>query len=278
MITALPGVAWGAACSKANLTRCLDSACAINVSSNPAARCQYCGTASAGEPPKAGAMRSVSVGASSKNTISDKELKSAPSDPGERYAWASAQCIKKLPDCTPDDIEDTYDSLIEQSCKAAGISSQMAALQEAARKTKSKSACDSEIRACVVDASRCSGDYRNCENQTEFDRILSECGVAATGCDQYIAAIRIDLTTARDAAIKGADEALAALVASYQSARERKLTAARATCKDNSGREDCIATVCERSMPNKCAIGHESEKAAATQLCKFYDTACATLR
>ena len=47
------------ACSVANLTRCLDSVCAINVSSNPAARCQYCGTTDAGTPTNT--VRSVSV-------------------------------------------------------------------------------------------------------------------------------------------------------------------------------------------------------------------------
>ena len=63
-------------CSRANLTRCLDSVCAINISSNPAARCQYCGSVGAGTPPNT-KMKSVSVGASAKYNISDKELKKA---------------------------------------------------------------------------------------------------------------------------------------------------------------------------------------------------------
>ena len=68
-----PSFVYGA-CSVANLTRCLDSACAINIGANPAARCQYCGSESAGEPEKSTAMKSISAGASAKYNISDKEL------------------------------------------------------------------------------------------------------------------------------------------------------------------------------------------------------------
>ena len=112
------------ACSRANLTRCLDSACAINMSSNPSARCQYCGTATAGKPSSKKEMRSVSVGASAKYNISEKELKKAPSDPGERYSWATKLCLQKVSGCNAEDVSDTYDPLIEQSCKAAGVSAQ----------------------------------------------------------------------------------------------------------------------------------------------------------
>ena len=95
-----------AVCSRANLTRCLDSVCAINVSTNPAARCQYCGTTNAGEPPTKNGIKSVSVGASTRFNISDKELKSAPNDPGQRYVWATTKCIERVTDCTPDDVSD----------------------------------------------------------------------------------------------------------------------------------------------------------------------------
>lgn len=273
----LPIAGHAASCSRANLTRCLDSACAINVSSNPAARCQYCGTSDAGLPTTGNAMRSVSVGTSSKNTLSDKELRSAPDDPGERYAWATRECIKKLPDCTSDDVEDTYDTLIEQSCRAAGINAQMAALFEAARKTKTSATCTTEVKACVIADTRCAADYHACKDDADFDKFLSECGVAATGCDPYLAAIRTDLMTARDNTFKNADAALAQMVAAYQAARAGRLDAARATCVDNAGRAACIAVICARSMANKCAPGYESETSMATQLCKFYDTACDTL-
>lgn len=276
-IIALPAAARAASCSKANLTRCLDSACAINVSANAAARCQYCGTSNAGVPPAETGMKSVSVGASSKNTLSAKELKSAPDDPGERYAWASAECLKKLTDCTPDDIEETYDTLIEQSCRAAGINEQMAALQAAARKTKSSSACSTEVRACLVSAKRCGSDYSACKDDVDFDRNFSECSVEATGCSSFLADIRTNLASARDSAIKNADAAVEQLAAAYQTARANKLESVRNSCRNNSGREQCIETVCQRSMANHCAAGYESEKSMATLLCKFYDVACATV-
>ena len=75
-----PTLVYGA-CSVANLTRCLDSVCAINIGANPAARCQYCGSSNAGEPTKSAGMKSISAGASAKYVISDKELKSAPTEP-----------------------------------------------------------------------------------------------------------------------------------------------------------------------------------------------------
>ena len=68
----VPNTMFGA-CSVANLTRCLDSACAINIGANPAARCQYCGDSSAGTPTQSTAMKSISAGASAKYNISDKE-------------------------------------------------------------------------------------------------------------------------------------------------------------------------------------------------------------
>ena len=265
------------ACSHANLTRCLDSVCAINISSNPAARCQYCGTADAGTPSK-NAMRSVSVGQSAKYTLTDKELKSAPSEPGERYVWATSECLKKVSGCTPDDVESVYDTLIEQSCKAAGISAGFASAREKMNQTKTKSSCKTDITSCIVGANRCGPDYAICEQDENFNKFFASCGVEATGCDEYIDEIRNDLILARNEAIKNADTALETIVKSYQDAREKKLNAAKDNCKDNNGRDACIATVCERSMANKCAAGFEYEKSMATQLCKFYELACAVLK
>ena len=263
-------------CSRANLTRCLDSACAINISSNPSARCQYCGTSSAGTPPTS-KMRSVTAGASAKYNISDNELKKAPTDPGERYTWATKECIKKVANCTPDDVSEIYDPLIEQSCTAAGVSAQMKTLQQAATKTKSATSCKSEIRACIIDDTRCMSDFRNCESDADFDKFFSACGVENTGCDEHIAEIRATLISDRDSAIKNADAILAQIVSGYQNARTQRLNSIKTGCADNSARDNCIATVCANNMPNKCAPDFESEKSAALQLCKFYDTACATI-
>lgn len=276
---AAPGIAAAATCSQMNLTRCLDSVCAINVSSNPAARCQYCGTSSAGEPPsERGGMRSLSLGSSARYTISEDELEDAPTDPGQRYAWATVQCIKKIDGCTADDVSDIYDELIEQSCRAAGISAQMSATIADANTTKaSLPSCQTSIRACMIDTKRCGPDWRACESSAAFDEFFSTCSIEATGCTEYIADIRTTLTNARDTAIKNADTLLANIVAGYQSAREQKLISAQNACRDNSARNTCVDTICERSMPNKCATGFESERATATLLCEFYDLACAVL-
>ena len=269
-----PAVASAATCSVANLTRCLDSVCAINVSSNPAARCQYCGTSSAGTPPTKTGMRSLSLGASARYTLSEDELEDAPTDPGQRYAWATAQCIKKIDGCTPDDVSDAYDELIEQSCRAAGVSAQLATTLSERAQTVSQSTCMTNIRACMVAANRCGPDYSACENDSDFDRFFAACSVEATGCDDYVSDIRTDLIAARDSAIESADTMLATIVKNYQTARAQKLTSAQDGCKNDSARNECIETVCERNMPNKCGDGYESERASATQLCEFYDIAC----
>ena len=282
VMSVCPAIAGAATCSVANLTRCLDSVCAINVTSNPAARCQYCGTSSAGTPPTQNAMRSLSLGASARYTISADELEDAPTDPGQRYAWATRQCIAKIDGCTPDDVSDTYDELIEQSCRAAGVSAQLVAtLSERAQET-SLSACQSNITLCMVSETRCGADYRACENDTEFNEFFSQCSVQATGCDDYLSDIRTELASARDLAIEAADTMLASIVANYQQARDQKLMDAKNACTDNAAYNACIENVCETKMPNKCAGTSDSrnddnERASAVALCEFYNTACATL-
>ncbi|MBQ8255697.1 MAG: hypothetical protein IJY99_01895 [Alphaproteobacteria bacterium] len=263
-------------CSHANLTRCLDSACAINLSTNPAARCQYCGTSSAGEPVKS-KMRSVSAGASAKYNISEKDLKKAPTDPGKRYAWATEQCIKKIAGCTPDDVSEAYDSLIEQSCTAAGVSAKMAAAQEKVGKKKTQTSCKTDIRACVVAQNRCTSDFRACEADADFDKFFSACGVEVSGCDEYISAIRSELISDRNNAIKNADVILAQIAESYAKARDQKLATTKNSCKNNSGYTSCVETVCANNMPNKCGDGFQGEKTMAGQLCRFHEIACATI-
>ena len=271
-----PGLAH-AACSRANLTRCLDSACAINISTNPAARCQYCGTANAGTPADDG-MRSVSVGTSTRYNISAKELKSAPTDPGKRYAWATTKCIALVSGCTADDVSDVYDSLIEQSCTAAGINAQMSSLQSQVAKSKTQSACSAEISTCIMSDTKCTTNFASCKDDTDFNKFFSACASDATGCDSYVSAIRSELVSSRDSMIKNADAIVESIVKSYADARDKRIAAAKATCTNNAGRESCISKMCDERMPNKCAAGFNDEKSMATQLCKFYDTACATLK
>lgn len=273
----VPHFAFGA-CSTANLTRCLDSVCAINIGANPAARCQYCGSASAGTPSTAGVMKTVTAGSASKYTISDKELKKAPTDPGQRYIWATEQCLNKLKDCTGEDVSDNYDSLIEQSCKAAGISADMATLAKKVTQEKKQPACSAEINSCLIADKRCLADYRNCESDADFDKYFSECSIAATGCDSYISTIRSSLISARDAAIKNSALALQNIVNAYQTARKQKLASTQQSCKDKSGKQNCVKIVCANNMKHECGDGYEYETTLAEQLCAFYDVACGRLK
>ena len=270
-----PGLAFGA-CSRNNLTKCLDSVCAINFGMNPAARCQYCGSASAGEPVSNG-MKSVGAGAS-KYELTDKELKKAPTDPGERYVWATNQCLKKVDGCDADDVTDTYDSLIEQSCKAAGISAAMVNLAQKVNTAKSQSTCSTDISSCLINEKRCGAGYTKCKDEADFDKYFSDCGVLSTGCEQYLTQIRSKLFASRNDAIKNADQVLKNIVAAYQKNRQQKYDNTRQSCKDGEAKQQCIAQVCNNNMRHKCELGFEYEETLAGQLCKFYDVACERLK
>lgn len=277
ILVAVPTFAFGA-CSVANLTRCLDSACAININANPAARCQYCGSASAGEPTKSTAMKSISAGTSAKYNISDKDLKKAPTDPGERYVWATKICLTKVTGCTTDDVSENYDPLIEKSCTAAGISAQMANLSQKANKQKNQSECSTEISACVINNQHCLADYTKCESDADFDKHFSECAVAAIGCDSFTKEIRSKLFANRNNAIKMNDEILEKIVLAYQTARETKLKSTQLSCTNDAAHKQCVATVCNNNMPHKCDGKYNYEEGLATQLCEFYKIACSRLK
>ena len=278
MVALIPGISGAAtSCSRANLTRCLDSVCAINISSNPAARCQYCGTPSAGAP-ESGGMRSVSVGASAKYNVSEKDLKKAPTVPSERYEWAAKQCVKKVSGCTVDDVADVYDGLIEQSCKAAGIASEFKTLAKSAADERSASSCKAAVTACVALDNRCAADFSNCSSDVDFDKFFAACGVEEVGCDEFLSDIRNELIASRDAVQKNSEALIDNIVAAYQNARVNLLAKVKNQCADNSAHDACVETVCATNMINKCAAGFESERAMAEQMCKFYEVACATLK
>ena len=265
-----------AVCSVANLTRCLDSVCAINIGANPAARCQYCGTSSAGNPDKSTTMKTISAGTSSKYTISDKELKTAPADAGERYVWGTKLCLEKLPECSTEDVSENYDSLIEQSCTAAGISAEMANLASKSNKTKNQNSCSQEMEVCIVNSARCTADYRNCKSESDFDKYFSECSIASQGCDSFLSDIRNNLISAREKAIANADKILKNIVTYYQNAREQRLKSTQTACKNNKAKQECVERVCKNNMRNKCQEKKESN--IANELCKFYDIACERLK
>lgn len=261
-------------CSKTNLTRCLDSACAINIGINPSARCQYCGTSAAGVPPAQKGLTNVTAGQSTKYALSDKELKVAPSDPGKRYVWASTECIKKLPDCTPDDISDTYDKLIEQSCRAAGASIKTAGAVASFNTTPTQKTCNESLTICIT--KKCGASYDLCQSDSDFDKFISECAVDAKGCDEYIAEFRTGATNDRKAEYERRENVIQTLVQDIQTTRADTLAVARAECTNDAKYKSCMTGMCENHMANKC--NNKTEKAMAELLCKYYKTACAALK
>ena len=275
-IIALPHITWAAPCSRINLTKCLDSACAINLSSNPAARCQYCGTADAGLP-TANAMKSVTTGASSKNTISAKELKNAPTDPGERYVWATKACLAKVQNCTAEDVTETYDPLIEKSCTAAGISNDMATLQKkAAKSEKSKTVCTNEISVCITKPEKCDSDFSKCADDAQFNNFFATCAAQASGCTNSIDAARDTIATNRTSTLNATSSNLEAIIASYQNARSQKMASIKTNCQDNTDFDNCVKNACASHTNNNC--GSEAEQTIANNLCQFYKTACTKVK
>jgi len=271
----LPTVAVAAPCSRINLTKCLDSACAINLSSNPGARCQYCGTADAGTP--AAGLKSISAGASSKNTISAKELKTAPTDPGERYVWATKKCLDIVQNCTTDDVEEAYDPLIEKSCTAAGISSDMARLsKKATTNKKTKTSCSDEISVCLTAADKCDTNYSKCADESAFNNFFASCSAKATGCTSFVANIRTELDTARKSSVSGASKNIDNIVAAHKAERENKVASIKNNCKSNANFNTCVKTVCKNNTANNC--GTAAEKTIANSLCEFHKTACTKVK
>lgn len=269
------GIAAAAPCSRINLTKCLDSACAINIAANPAARCQYCGTADAGEPVTS-AMKSITAGSASKVTISDKELKKAPTDPGERYVWATKLCLTKVQNCTTDDVDEAYDPLIEKSCTAAGVASNMANLQKkAATNKRTEATCTNDVSKCVTASNRCDSDFSKCDDKM-FDGLIATCLTQATGCTDFAAKVRNTISKNRTKAITSAKDNLDAVVASRKNARAQKLESVQSGCKNDADYEKCFNTACANNTNNNCETG--AEKTIANSLCQYYKTACTKIK
>lgn len=251
-------------CSQTNMTRCLDSVCAINIGMNPAARCQYCGTSSAGTPPAQKGLKTITAGQSSKYALSAKELAVAPSDPGKRYIWATTECIKKVGNCTTDDVSNIYDKLIEQSCKAAGVSMQTARAIANNNQKPTKSACETRINICAT--GKCGTNFENCADSADMDRVVAECAADATGCDEYIASIKTEFIAMRDKALDTRETAVQSLAQSYQKNRENKLASITTGCKDGTQKRQCV-------QKYEAALGQN----AANLACEFYAVACAKM-
>ena len=270
------GAATKSKCSLANLNRCMDSVCAINSGVNPSARCQYCGTSNAGTPPTQKGLTNVTAGQSTKYAISARDLESAPSDPEKRYNWATNECIKKLPDCTAQDVSESYDKLIEQSCRAAGVTAQIARTSAEIKQKPTKQKCTTSLTTCTN--KKCGTDFASCATDVELDRAVAECAVDATGCDEYIAEFRENMRTTRNSLNDAREDALRAIVTKHQDARTGEVETALQKCKNNSASDTCVKQTCTK-LTGKCeGTDAETETAMAKQFCKFYDTACTVLK
>ncbi|MDR3208777.1 MAG: hypothetical protein LBT45_02920 [Rickettsiales bacterium] len=275
---------FAAKCKVSDLQKCLDSACHDDMDSG--SRCYNCGTSLAKRPEKqkyalgdTPEMKSLSVGKSSKNTISDKDLKKAPSDPGERYKWATAECVKKLKDCSPEDATENYDKLIDQSCKIAlGDSDYESSMKKAAVK-KTSDQCNAELSLCLLSAGKCDGNMLKCEEDDEFNRNFSACAVEAAGCGEFVTALRDKMKKQRDDMVAKRESRLSDLVKLRRMEREEKLAAASRIC--NGGKDACILEMCG-NLPNGLdengLCGDGEEKIMSATLCKFVDIACDRLK
>ena len=251
-------------CSQTNMMRCLDSVCAINIGMNPAARCQYCGTSLAGTPTAQKGLKNVSVGQSSKYAFTDKELAVAPSDPGKRYIWATGECIKKVGNCTTDDVSNIYDKLIEQSCKAAGINMQTdRAIVNMASKP-SQTLCTRLLEAGIE--AKCGTQFDNCNEDSDIDRIVSECITQASGCAEYAPSIKSEYKAKRAKTFESRENALQQIVQDYQNGRQNTWDKTVADCKNDTAEKSCHAKYQD-------AFGTK----IATLICEYYKRACNTI-
>ena len=270
---------WAAMCRISDLQKCLDSVCAQNA--DPSERCYACGTSAAVRPTSsAPVMQSLALGTSSKNTLSASELKNAPVDPGERYQWATSECLKKLKDCTAENVTNNYDKLIEQSCKVALGDAEYAASMKKSSVKKTSNQCNSEISRCLLGSARCDSNMLKCQVDAEFDRNFSACMAEVSGCDEFLQDLRSTMLNSRNRMISEKDSRITDLIKLKQLEREEKMASARRLCT-SGGKADCILEICG-NMPigldedGKCS--NQNERQWATSLCKFVDIACDRLK
>lgn len=279
------GGAFAASCRVSDLQACLDSAC--NESLEQTSRCYLCGTSMAKKPiadayalGDTPIMQSLAVGLSSKNTLSEKELKSAPLDPGKRYQWATKECLVKLKDCSTDDIADNYDKLIEQACKVALGDAEYATAMKKSQEKKTMEQCNAELSLCLLSESKCDGNMLLCETDNDFDRNFSACMVEASGCGEFMATLRGNMAKSRDDMVGRKDEQLSDLVKLRQMERQEKLEAAKRVCTVE-GKNACVVEMCGNfpiGLDENGLCSDNEEKILATTLCKFVDTACNKLK
>ena len=278
-----------AACRVSDLLQCLDSVCAENVDMEPGARCYSCGTSAAKRPEKTEyklggdtpGMQSLAVGRSSRNTISDKELKNAPKDPGDRYKWATVECAKKVNSCTADDVSDNYDKLIDASCKIALGESEYAAVMKNAKDSKKTAPqCESELSACLLAPTKCDATMLKCELDADFNRLFAVCMSEASGCGDFTTTMRDNIKKQRDDMVAKKNNRINELIQLKKMERQEELESANRLCSAG-GKESCIIDMCANlptglNSNKQCADADERMWAAS--LCKFVDTACNRLK
>ena len=276
-----------ARCRVQDLLQCLDSVCAPNIGTSPGARCYTCGTAAAPRPAtpdhgmgEAMGMQALALGTSSRNAVPERELRSAPTDPGERYQWATRQCIQRVSTCSAYDVEEHYDPLIQQSCRIAMGDAEFLAQMERARERRTEEECTSEFNLCLLDSGRCGGDMLACETGEDFNRNFSACMVEVTGCDDFSTTLRTAMLAARDRMIATRDSRLEDLVALRRMERENRREMADRMCLPG-GMAGCVAEMCG-NLPTGLDDGgyctDQNERMWSTNLCRFLETACARLR
>jgi len=285
-----------AACSIANLTKCIDSACDTAPEYGAASRCIICGTTAAATANPALAnykyggavtgLTALAIGYSSSTVL---DTKNAPTDPGKRYAWAAQQCIGKNAGCTADDVAKNYDKLIDQSCRAALSEKEYeSTFAQWKSNQKSESVCRADIQNCMTATTRCGMNFVNCEADTDLDRTFASCAIE-TSCNNLgtdfstgvgvdpTAAIKATMVAARDAYFSARTELLKSTVAAHQAARAKRIATARAGCTDGSLKDACVATVCGYISNNNCD-GNAEKKSIAYTVCGYIDVACSRIK
>ena len=213
----------------------------------------------------------VTAGTASKNTISAKELRQAPNDPGERYVWATRLCLNKIPNCTAEDVSEAYDGLIEKSCTAAGIKNDMANLQKkSAQNTKNSRTCLNEISKCVTAAEKCDTNFSKCVDDKIFNNFFATCSSQSTGCTNFIDTVRTEINKSRQSIISATESNVNAIANTRKQARINRFATVNSDCLHNTEYNKCIDNACQNNTNDNC----ETNQDIAIALCEFYKTAC----
>ena len=277
-------------CRISDLQTCLDSACMEH--GNPASRCYMCGTSAAegARPPEddrksarmAPQMTSLSMGGSSRNTISDKDLKDAPTKPEDRYMWAQSTCLGKLSDCSEDDVEENYDKLLGQACNIAMNDLEFNASILRSKEKKTEDTCNAELSQCLLRADRCGPNMLGCADgdNTDFNRNFSACAVDVGGCDDFTTDLRSRMLSQRDEMVNKRDERVQELAELRKNERENRLQQVTAMCQEDRGFNACVMEMCG-NFPIGLVDGmcqNQEEARWARQICAFVSTACQRLK